>query len=105
MHRHSQMHHDIERHKASKMLRKAQSEENKVRGIVFSFSTLAVLASLYYQYPDSPLLLGFFALVLIILTTLAFSKINQWLKWSFSFLCQSIIVVGLVSVILFLMSM
>lgn len=91
---------DHEQNNVNKMMNEMQMDESKGKAILYSLYILIVTGILYYNFSESPLIVGIFLIVLTVFVSFTFITLNQLFKWKLKFIGLSLLVIGSVSFIL-----
>ncbi|MBE4909795.1 hypothetical protein IMZ08_17310 [Bacillus luteolus] len=91
---------DHEKNNVNKMMNEIQMNESKGKAILYSLYILIVTGILYYNFPESPLIVVLFLIILTVFLTFTIVTLNQLFNWKLQFFGTSLLVIGIVSFIM-----
>ncbi|QOR64773.1 hypothetical protein IM538_12990 [Cytobacillus suaedae] len=93
-------HIDNQKNNVNKMMNEMQMDESKGKAVLYSLYILIVTGILYYNFSESPLIVGIFLIVLTVFLSFTLMTLNQLFNWKLKFIGLSLLVIGTVSFIL-----
>jgi heme O synthase-like polyprenyltransferase len=97
-------HMDNERNNVHKMMNEMQMDESKAKGLMYSLYLLIVTGILYYNFPESPLIVAIFLVILTVFLAFTIIMLNKFFNWNLRFVGLSLLVIGTVSFILLMLN-